>query len=237
LRPASGVGGAATWLVPAFAGDQQVAVIGLAPRMSGSHFGPADVDLLEDVADWIGRLVAGETQQQQRRAALLDLAQAVQHGEANLQSQAQTLITTLEALPDREFARSVETALQHLSDYTRLGSSPLVKTLRLAGATHIERGKALRQELLRAVESLRPAAKRPDGTLPREWTAYAILHDAYVEDVPNREIMARLYISEGTYNRMRRRALQAVAQALVEARQTPDGRPGEDAAGDGYRAA
>jgi hypothetical protein len=195
------------------------------------------VDLLEDVADWIGRLVAGETQQQQRRAALLDLAQAVQHGEANLQSQAQTLITTLEALPDREFARSVETALQHLSDYTRLGSSPLVKTLRLAGATHIERGKALRQELLRAVESLRPAAKRPDGTLPREWTAYAILHDAYVEDVPNREIMARLYISEGTYNRMRRRALQAVAQALVEARQMPDGRPGEDAAGEGYRAA
>jgi hypothetical protein len=112
-----------------------------------------------------------------------------------------------------------------------------VKTLRLAGATHIERGKALRQELLRAVESLRPAAKRPDGTLPREWQAYAILHDAYVEDVPNREIMARLYISEGTYNRMRRRALQAVAQALAEARQPLEERPGERAAGEGYRAA
>ncbi len=123
---------------------------------------------------------------------------------------------TLEAQPDLAFARSVETALQQLSDYTRLEASPLVKELRLAGPTHIERGKALRQQLLLAVESLRPAAQRPDGVLPREWQAYAILHDAYVEDLPNREIMARLYISEGTYIRMRRRALQAVAQTLLE---------------------
>ena len=76
------------------------------------------------------------------------------------------LIMTLEAQPDRAFARSVETALQQLSDDTRLEASPLVKELRLAGPTHIERGKALRQQLLLAVENLRPAAQRPDGVLP-----------------------------------------------------------------------
>ena len=37
-----------------------------------------------------------------------------------------------------------------------------------------------------------------------------------MEDLPNREIMARLHVFEGTEFRMRRRALQAVAQALLE---------------------
>jgi hypothetical protein len=110
-------------------------------------------------------------------------------------------------------------ALQHLSDYTLLGASPLVKQLHISGPDHMQRGKLLREKLLRAVESLSPAPVRPAGVLPREWQAYVILHDAYVEDVPNREIMARLYISEGTYNRLRRRALLAVAQALLESAQ------------------
>jgi len=184
--------------------------------MNGIDYGLADLDPLNDVADWVGRLAAGEAQQRQRRAELLNLAQVVEHGEATLQAEAQTLLTALGSQPDREFAHAVEAALQQLSDYTRLGASPLVTQLGLGGATHIERGKALRRQLLAAVESLRPAAQRPTGVLPREWQAYAILHDAYVEDSPNREIMARLYISEGTYNRMRRRALQAVAQALLE---------------------
>ena len=43
-----------------------------------------------------------------------------------------------------------------------------------------------------------------------------ILHSAYFEDVPNRDIMSRLYISEGTFNRTRRAALRAVTQTLEE---------------------
>jgi DNA-binding CsgD family transcriptional regulator len=48
------------------------------------------------------------------------------------------------------------------------------------------------------------------------WYSYIVLHDAYVEGVPNREIMARLYISEGTFNRTRRIALRALARLLIE---------------------
>ena len=58
---------------------------------------------------------------------------------------------------------------------------------------------------------------------PREWHSYAILYDAYVEDVPNREIMARLYISEGTFNRLRRKALQAVSRAVWDKTQRTSG--------------
>jgi len=52
--------------------------------------------------------------------------------------------------------------------------------------------------------------------LPRVWYNYVVLYDAYVEDVPNREIMARLYISEGTFNRTRRNALRGLSRMLLE---------------------
>jgi hypothetical protein len=210
-----------TWLAPAFAGEEQVAVIGLARRFNRGPYSEADLDLLVDMADWAGRLVAGEVRQRARRADLLSLASAVQSGEAELQAQAQNLLTTLEAQPDRNFARLVEHALQHLADYTALGQSALVDALRLPGANHIERGKAMRQRLLDAIDSLRPSGARPHGVPPREWQAYAILHDAYVEDTPNREIMSRLYIGEGTFNRQRRKALQAIARALLETAHAP----------------
>lgn len=205
------------WLAPAFAGEEQVGVIALGQRLNRGPYSEADLDLLADLADWVGRLVESDRRQNARRADLLTLASAVQSGEDELQAQAQTLLTTLEAQPDRQFARHVELALQRLSDLTVLGQSPLVDQLHLHGATHIERGKALRERLVAEVNSLRPGGTRPSGVLPREWHSYAILHDAYIEDVPNREIMARLYISEGDFNRKRRKALQAVARALFEA--------------------
>jgi hypothetical protein len=206
------------WLVPAWNGTEQVAVIALGRRANRGQYSEADLDLVVDMADWVGRLVAGEVRQRARRADLLTLADAVQSGEDELQAHAQNLITTFEAQPDRSFARLVEHALQHLADYTALGQSGLVEQLHVLGTTHIERGKAMRQRLLDAIDSLRPTGARPTGVLPREWQAYTILHDAYVEDVPNREIMARLYISEGTFNRQRRKALQAVARALFESK-------------------
>ena len=70
--------------------------------------------------------------------------------------------------------------------------------------------------MVKAIERLRPAGDPPIGVLPREWHAYTILRDAYIEDVPNRDIMSKLYISEGTFNRQRRKALRAVAIAIWE---------------------
>ncbi|MBL8103630.1 MAG: hypothetical protein JNM02_13940, partial [Anaerolineales bacterium] len=58
----------------------------------------------------------------------------------------------------------------------------------------------------------------PPEPLPRVWYNHAVLHDAYVEGVPNREIMARLYISEGTFNRTRRNAIRGLARLLMEKR-------------------
>jgi predicted DNA-binding protein (UPF0251 family) len=144
------------------------------------------------------------------------LAAELQSGEAGWQKGAKELEALFGSGPDAEFVRAVEDGLRNLSDYTKLGQSGMASRLSVAGSTHIERSKSIRQRVIQAIDSLRPAAQRPGEPLPREWHSYVILHDAYVEDVPNREIMARLYISEGTFNRVRRKAIRAVARSLLE---------------------
>jgi hypothetical protein len=110
----------------------------------------------------------------------------------------------------------VEEALRHLPDTVMLGQSPLAEKISVTGKSQIERGKQLQELLTSSIEAFRPTEKRPPEPLPRVWYNHAVLYDAYVEGVPNREIMARLYISEGTFNRTRRNAIRGLARMLVE---------------------
>jgi hypothetical protein len=118
--------------------------------------------------------------------------------------------------------RDVEAALRKLSDYAFLGNSSLagLKSLSVRASedlvTHIDRGKVLRNLITDTIEKLRPNDEPPGEIPPREWHPYVILHDAYVMDISNRDIMAKLYISEGTFNRTRRSAVRAVARAISE---------------------
>jgi len=81
--------------------------------------------------------------------------------------------------------------------------------------TNLDRGRALSQMLVDVIEKLRPYGPAPTP-LTREWEQYTILHDAYVMGALNREIMAKLYVSESSFNRARRRAVRGVARAMVE---------------------
>lgn len=109
-----------------------------------------------------------------------------------------------------------------MADYAYLGDHTLtqfklVKSKVASDAvTHLDLGKAAYNVLAEAIEKLRPDNPSPGAPPPREWYPYLILHDAYLEDIPNRDIMSRLYISEGTFNRTRRAALRAVTRALEE---------------------
>jgi len=117
---------------------------------------------------------------------------------------------------------AVEASLRNLHDYSFLGDSPLgeLKLVRVRldhnQVTTLDRGKAVQEVLLEAVDKLRPAGEIPRDPPPREWYPYLILHDAYLEEKPNRDIMLDLYISEGTFNRTRRAALRSVARTLGE---------------------
>ena len=124
--------------------------------------------------------------------------------------------------PDQVSVKAVEDALRHMADYAYLGDHTLTRfrlvrsRVTVESVTHLDLGKAVYNVLAEAIEKLRPGGTDPGDLPPREWYPYLILHDAYLEDVPNRDIMSRLYISEGTFNRTRRAALRAVTRALEE---------------------
>ena len=70
----------------------------------------------------------------------------------------------------------------------------------------------------RPSKSYSPKAYRPTLTPSRRGngTSSSCCTNSYVLDELNRDIMSRLYIGEGTFNRTRRRALQGVARALQD---------------------
>lgn len=128
----------------------------------------------------------------------------------------------------------VEDALRQVHDYAYLGEQPLaglqvVERQLEEGATRLERGRAVQSLLARAIESLRPAGQEP-AEPGRAWWPYLVLRDCYLGGHSRREIMMRLFISEGTYNRSRRRAVRGLAKALrdleLQARGEVLSRPG-----------
>lgn len=204
------------WLAPAFARDVQVAVIGLGPSRKRFHFSEDDLDLLAEAADQVGVMVYLQQLRPHDADPPPQKVSALRTPDQNVHAESDELIATLVTNPDPAFVHMVEDGLRNLSDYVTLGQYPLTKSLGVPGGTNIERGKAVRQRLIHAVEMLRPDKIRPVEPIPREWHSYVVLHDAYIEQVPNRDIMARLYISEGTFNRTRRKALRGVARFLLE---------------------
>lgn len=191
------------WIAPAFDGDIQIAAIGISQPNTKLHYSSDELDLLAEVADRVGILISANSIQTE--AASKDT-----------QSKAKEMVETIRSNPDPKLVKSVEDALRNLHDYITLGQSSLAVWTNLSGDSHIERGKNLQSILVNAIRMLRPSGQRPGEPLPRVWYNYVVLHDAYVEDVPNREIMARLYISEGTFNRTRRNALRGLSRMLLE---------------------
>jgi hypothetical protein len=133
-----------------------------------------------------------------------------------MQSAAARVSGSLKVGVEADFSKSVEDALRHFADVLYLGQSSLADWADIQAESHVERGKRLQNILREAVQSLRPEGERPPEPLPREWYNFVVLHDAYVQGVPNREVMARLYVSEGTFHRTRRQAVRGVARWLAE---------------------
>jgi hypothetical protein len=199
----------AALLVPLYAEARQLGALLLGRPTNGVHYSQADLDLLLYPSDRL----ADAIRDAQREAMYVE--QVARLLEANQPEARQPA--------NQDSIKRVESALRNLSNYAYLGEHPmaewkLVQQRLPAGAsTYLDRGKVLCQVLSEAIEKLRPAAGRPPGhTPPREWHAYVILRDAYIENTPNRDIMSRLYISEGTFNRTRRAAIQALSRSLEQ---------------------
>lgn len=204
------------WLAPSFEGQIQVAVVGLRRPKSRMDYSTGDLELIAEAADEIGTIVSLSNLHSRQENRIGEAIAESQQKTDELNSAAENLLSTISANTDVDFVKTVEEALRHLPDTITLGQSPLAVMLGIDADTHIERGKELQQLLMDSIELLKPSDERPPEPLPRIWYNHAVLHDAYVEGVQNREIMARLYISEGTFNRTRRNAIRGLARLLVE---------------------
>jgi hypothetical protein len=213
------------WIAPSFEGQTQVAVVGIEKSISRFEYSAGNLELLEEVADQIGTIVSLSNARPRPGERIRELVVESQANATDLNSAAGTMLDSISINPDLDFIKMVEDALRHLPDTITLGRSGLAEKLFLQGNSHIERGKHLQELLTDSIESLKPSEIRPPEPLPRAWYNYVVLHDPYVEGVQNREIMARLYISEGTFNRTRRNAIRGLARLLVERTREPGERP------------
>lgn len=220
-RPSPKIANQVVWLVPAFQAGGLIAVLGIGPLKSRLQYTEDDLDLLIETADRVGKIIYLHSHQPVNRDHLRQMASDIQSHEADLQAQSDELLTTLISSPDPQFVKMVEAGLRNLTDFISLGQSPLPEHLGAAGETHVEKGKAVQQQLIQAIEILRPAQDCPREPIPREWYSYMVLHDAYREGTPNQDIMSKLYISEGTFHRTRRAAIRSVARVLLEMRKSP----------------
>lgn len=199
----------AALLVPLYGEIEQLGALILGRPVNGTHYSQADIELLLYPGDRLADMLQQARREDEYMTRL-----------ANLVEQGQPEVSPLQ--PAQISAKDVETALRHLFDYAYLGQHPLIELklvrsrLPAGTVTHLDQGKAVYSVLAEAIEKLRPEDRLPGEPPPREWYPYLILHDAYLEGIPNRDIMARLYISEGTFSRTRRAALRAVARTLEE---------------------
>jgi hypothetical protein len=215
-QPTGALMGYTLYLVPAFADAEQMTMVGVGARKDRLPFSEEDLYWLEDIAEEIGWMVLTHRKQVLGAAGatadqLMDIVP-----ESNEMLETDELLTKLAFKPDTELISCVEEGFRNLNDYSRLGKSPLAAMLGIHAQDHLEGGKLVQRKLNEVLEKLRPVGEPPSEPLPREWYAYTILHDAYVEEKLAREIMAELYISEGTYYRLRRHALRGITRALIE---------------------
>jgi hypothetical protein len=222
-------------LVPLYDGGDQIGALVLGRKTTGAPYSTADLILLDDLADELAEIIQASQLQEENAQLISDMVAEFRDREHDLQRQMQQMLaerevqeqSVLEGCDEAAFVVLVEDALRRLHDFTYLGEHNLARLQvvewYLQGeddgfVTHIDRGKAVSGILEEAVQKLRPAGKEPDAYAvpPRAWYQYVTLYDAYVLGELNRDIMSKLYISEGTFNRTRRRAVRGVAKALEE---------------------
>jgi hypothetical protein len=217
------------WGVPLLGAAGQVGtlIVWSAPSRG---FSDLSLALLDEVGAQLAPLLVAWEAQNHRLNEIEGLVTTYREQVEAFQAQVQTLASEQQAEPEldelaTEARAWVEEALRNLHNVAYLGQHPLAQTRIIAvrvaqhgttPVTHLERGQAVRQLCEELIERLRPPGPPPAEPHPPEWRLYTVLHAAYIEGEPNREIMSRLYIGEGTFHRARRQALASLAEAFIE---------------------
>jgi len=215
-QPSSTVFPKIDWLAPGFTGSEQVVIIGVGQRKDKAPYDEEDLSWIEDIAHEISQIVFIHLQKGIHPSLESQVVDEIPGGEASQPIDQGGLLSALAYKPEQELIKWVEDGYQHLSDFDQLGRSPLVEFFGVKSDDHLENGKLVHDKLRMMLEKLRPAGQYPKEPIPRQWYAYTILYDSYVDNHLSRDIMSKLYIGEGTYYRIRRQAIRGIARAVQE---------------------
>lgn len=205
------------WMSSIFEGQNQIALVGIGASKTKMDYSSGDLELFMEFADHAGTIVSIGNLLPSVNPGQFEFVEASQVQTAEMNSEAEEMLRMVSGGVESELVKMVEDALRRFSDFVMLGQSPLADRVALEGVTHLERGKQLQNILREAVDALRPGGPHPaEDPIPRVWYSYLVLYDAYVKGVSNRDIMAKLYISQGTFHRTRRSALRGVARWVAE---------------------
>lgn len=116
--------------------------------------------------------------------------------------------------PPENFVELVRDAMLHLYDLAHLQTHPLLAVDTGIGVPVPARGGSLRQELVNAIEVLRPGPGV--ASTSRAWRAYRILQSRYIEGHDVAEVAEQVALSRAQYHRELSRSLQEVAMILWE---------------------
>ncbi|MBX3035429.1 MAG: GAF domain-containing protein [Anaerolineales bacterium] len=194
------------WASSIFDDNRQIAFVGIGEPIHRIDYSSGELDLLQEFTDYVSLILSISTNRKENQEVF----------QSKYQTATANVIEALSHAPDETIVKMTEEGLRKFHDYIHLGQSPLAEWLNAPGSSHIERGKKVQAILRNGIESLRPSGERPEEPLPRDWYNYAILYDAYIKGVSNNEVMARLYVSEGTFHRTRRNAVRGVTRWLIE---------------------
>ena len=168
-----------TLLIPLFAGGKQTGAVVLGPKENEEPYDDADLDLLEDLGDQIAGVIHSVGLQEENARTINALVEDFRDKERALQLQVQQMLAAREeetrpgvkGMGEETLLPRVEEALRQLYDFSYLGEQELSKLQvverRLAGRkgnslTFIDRGKALSETLVQAVNKLRPDEPEPE---------------------------------------------------------------------------
>lgn len=220
----------ASAFIPLVAGGEQIGAIVLGHRTPPRMLSEDDLAILEVFTDTVAGVIYGLQIQEEKLHQIQNLMEEIHERERYLQSRMRGVLIEdnlhpfLHLKEEADAISEVEDALRHLNDFAYLGNHPLANLsvigdfLQLEEAaivTHLDHAKALHNLLVICIEKFKPLSSMPSPP-SKEWHQYVILYECYVKETLNRDVMGKLYIGEGTFNRARRRAVRAMTRVLAE---------------------
>ena len=202
--------GNATLLLPLYNEEVQIGVIVLGNPENGVHYSSMDIESILYPTDRITDTIVAHRREREHLNKIAELSRTLPRRSKPLAAQNQKMY------------KLVENALRNLDDFTVLGDSELANLtivrsrLKDPLVTFVDRGREVYAVLVELLEKLKPEGKPSTDPPEKKWHPYLILTDAYLNDVPNKFIMGKLYISEGNFNRTRRSAIRALARLVEE---------------------